>query len=131
MLSQYFFEYTIKFACFNGEEQGLIGSAAYVADITAAGEDVIGAYNCDMIAYAGNDPAPPDLILYVDNNSTDLGCTVETAVADYLPGLLEPIVLIETMGGSDHASFWSYGHPAVCSIEAEAWGSDFCRSGAA
>jgi hypothetical protein len=124
--SQYFFEYTIKFACFNGEEQGLYGSAAYVADIAAAGEDVVGAYNCDMIAYRGNDPAPPDLVLYTNNNSVELAYTLETAVGDYLPDLLEPIVLVEALNASDHASFWNHGYRAICAIEEEAWGADFC-----
>lgn len=126
VMSQYLFEYTVKFACFNGEEQGLIGSAAYVADIAAAGEDVIGVYNCDMISYRGTDPAPPDLILYTNSASENLATTLETAVADYLPGLLEPIVIVEALAASDHASFWNHGYQAICSIEDEAWGDDFC-----
>ena len=52
------FERTIKFACFSGEEQGLVGSAHYVADIHAAGEDVAACFNLDMIAWSGSDPPP-------------------------------------------------------------------------
>ncbi len=126
VLSQYPFEYTIKFACFNGEEQGLVGSAAYVADVAAEGEDVIAAYNCDMISYRGNDTAPPDLVIYTNNASVALATTIESVCNEYLPGLLEPIVIVDAMGSSDHASFWSHGYPAVVSIEDEAWGDDFC-----
>jgi len=126
ILSQYPFEYTIKFVCFNGEEQGLYGSAAYVSDIYSAGEDVIGCYNIDMIAYRGTDPAPPDLILYTDSASAFLAYAVRDACDDYLPGLIEPVVLVEALSASDHASFWNYGYAAICAIEEEAWGSDFC-----
>ncbi|MBD3162597.1 MAG: M28 family peptidase [Candidatus Eisenbacteria bacterium] len=126
ILSQYFFEYTIKFVGFNGEEQGLYGSAAYVADIAAAGEDVVGCFNMDMIAYRGNDPAPADLIIYTNNNSLPIAQTLETAINDYLSDVLEPVLLIEAIGASDHASFWNYGYQAILAIEEEAWGQDFC-----
>ncbi|MGD8397198.1 MAG: M28 family peptidase, partial [Candidatus Eiseniibacteriota bacterium] len=126
IMSQYLFEYTIKFACWNGEEQGLVGSGAYVADIAAQGENVIGAFNMDMIAYRGTDPAPPDLIIYTNTASQGLATTLETACNDYVPGALEPVVLLETLSASDHASFWNHGYQAILAIEEEAWGADFC-----
>ncbi len=126
VLSQYAFHYTIRFIGFNGEEQGLYGSAAYVADIAAAGEDVVGCYNFDMIAYRGTDPAPADLVIYTDNNSLELAQTLEDACLTYFPNDLEPLVTVSSMSGSDHASFWNYGYKAICGIEDEAWGGDFC-----
>jgi hypothetical protein len=126
VMSQYLFEYTIKFALWNGEEQGLVGSEAYVAQMAAAGEQIIGAFNMDMIAYRGTDPAPPDLILYTNPSSMFLANTLATACDDYVPGTLEPIVLNESLGASDHASFWQFGYDAILAIEEEAWGSDFC-----
>lgn len=126
VMSQYLFDYTMKFACFNGEEQGLRGSAAYVADIAAAGEDVIAAYNADMIAYRGTDPAPPDMIIYTDPASTLLATTLHDATQTYLPDVLEPIVIHESVGMSDHESFWTHGYPAVFVIESEVFGGDFC-----
>jgi hypothetical protein len=125
VMSQYRFQYTVKFAAFNGEEQGLVGSQAYVANLVAAGEDVVGVFNCDMIAYRGTDAAPPDLVIYTNGNSQALATTLADAAGTYLPGLLEPIVHVETMSGSDHASFWWQGYRAVCSIESEPWGTDF------
>jgi hypothetical protein len=125
-MSEHLFEYTLKFACFNGEEQGLVGSGAYVADIAAAGEDVIGVFNMDMIAYRGSDPAPPDLYIYTDTGSQALAATLSDAVSLYTPGLLDPVVVVEAMGASDHASFWSYGYDAILAIEADVWGGDFC-----
>lgn len=126
VMSQYLFQYTIKFACFNGEEQGLVGSAAYAADVAAEGEDIVGVFNCDMIAYRGTDPAPPDLVIYTNTNSQPLATTLQTAINTYTPGLIQPVVLVEALSGSDHASFWDHGYRAICSIEDEAWGSDFC-----
>lgn len=126
VLRQYLFQYTVKFACFNGEEQGLVGSAAYAADVATAGEDIVGVFNCDMIAYRGTDPAPPDLVIYTNTNSQSIAAILQTAVNTYTPGLLQPVVTVEALSGSDHASFWDHGYKAICSIEDEAWGSDFC-----
>jgi hypothetical protein len=127
VMKDYLFQYTIKFACFNNEEQGLIGSDAYCATIAGQGEDVIGVYNCDMIAYRGTDAAPPDLVVYTNTASLPLSTTISNVIATYLPGQLTPVVINDAgMTGSDHSSFWARNWKAVCSIEDEAWGSDFC-----
>lgn len=126
VLSQYPFHYTIKLVGFSGEEQGLYGSAAYVADIAAQGEDVIVCFNLDMIAYAGYDPYPPDLIIYTNNNSLEYAQLMEDAILEYVPQYVEPVVVNEAIGASDHASFWQYGYKAILGIEEEAWGPDFC-----
>jgi hypothetical protein len=126
ILRQYPFSYTIKFALWNGEEQGLVGSGEYVQDIAAAGEDVIAAFNMDMIAYRGTDAAPADLVIYTNSASQPYANILATACNDYVPGTLQPIVRVENLSGSDHYSFWSYGFRAVTAIEDEAWGDDFC-----
>jgi hypothetical protein len=126
VMSQYLFQYTIKFACFNEEEQGLVGSAAYVNDIAQQGENVIAVYDADMIAYRGTDPAPPDLVIYSNSASQSIATTLADAANTYAPGQLEPIIHVEALEGSDYASFWHHNYKAVCGIEDEAWGSDFC-----
>jgi len=126
VLSQYPFHYTIKLVGFSGEEQGLYGSLAYCADIAALGEDVIACFNLDMIAYAGDDPYPPDLIIYTNNSSMEYAQLMEDAVLEYVPQYIEPVILIDTIGASDHAAFWQYGFQAILGIEEEAWGPDFC-----
>ena len=125
VLADYDFERTIKFACFAGEEQGLVGSEAYVQDIFNAGMNVVGCFNFDMIAWSGSDTLPPDLIIYTDSGSTALANTLRDAALYYLPSDLEPIIIHEALSASDHASFWQYGYDAICGIEEEAWGSDF------
>jgi hypothetical protein len=126
VLSQYSFYYTIKFVGFNSEEQGLIGSDAYCAYIASQGEDVINCFNFDMIAYAGVDTPPPDLVIYTNTNSTSFANLLSDACLEFVPGLVEPVVINENISGSDHYSFWSEGYCAVTGIEDEAWGDDFC-----
>ncbi len=126
IMSQYQFQYTVKFAGFNCEEQGLIGSAAYVAQIASQGENVVGVYDADMIAYRGTDTGAADLVVYTNPASQPLANTLATCISDYVPGTLEPVIHVDTLEGSDYASFWHHGYPAICAIEDEAWGTDFC-----
>jgi len=126
VLSQYRFQYTVKFAAFNNEEQGLVGSAAYCNTIAGQGENVIAVFNADMISYRGTDPAPADLIIYTNNNSQPIATILEQAADTYVANLIDPVVVVEALEASDHASFWAHGWRAVCAIEEEAWGSDFC-----
>ncbi len=126
VLSQYAFQYTIKFVGFSGEEQGLVGSAAYVDYIASQGEDVVACFNCDMISYAGTDPAPPDLIIYTNSASLSYAQLVRDACLEYVPQGVEPVIVEEAISASDHASFWDHGYKAILGIEEEAWGADFC-----
>jgi hypothetical protein len=128
ILSQYNFEKTIRFVTFAGEEQGLVGSQAYVQYLYNAGTRVIGSFNWDMIAWSGTDPLPPDLVIYADNNprSQAMANKIAEAITTFLPAALEPDIDISpSMTGSDHSPFWDMGWPAICGIEEQAWGPDF------
>ena len=128
IMSQYQFEYTVRFVAFSGEEQGLYGSEDFVEDLLIAGTSVIGSFNYDMIAYSGDDPWPPDLVIYTDNNPLSLAMAnkVAEAILAFVPNSVEPDVDINpSMGSSDHGPFWDAGLPAVCGIEEQAWGPDF------
>lgn len=128
ILSQHSFEYTIRFVAFAGEEQGLYGSEDYVANLQQANARLVGCFNYDMIAYSGNDPLPPDLIIYSDFNprSLDMAEKIADAVYTFVPTAVEPVLVINpTMGSSDHGPFWDVGWPAICGIEERAWGPDF------
>ena len=52
IFSQFSFARTIEYIAFGAEEQGLHGSAHYVAQAQAAGEDIICALTMDMIGYS-------------------------------------------------------------------------------
>ena len=128
ILSQYNFEMTIRFVGFAGEEQGLVGSEDYVQDLLAAGTNVIGCFNFDMIAWSGSDPPPPDMVLYADGNplSQAMAYKVAEAITTFVPTGLEPDIDINpSMGSSDHGPFWDVGWPAICGTEEQAWGPDF------
>ena len=125
VLSGFEFDYTIKFVGFNGEEQGLYGSRAYTAWINSQGEDVVGCFNLDMIAYRGNDPGLADFYIYTDPGSMALAQILSDACLAFVPEL-EPVIREEALGASDHAAFWDYGYAALMGIEDRVWSSDFC-----
>ena len=52
IFSQFSFPRTIEYIAFGAEEQGLHGSAHYVAQAQAAGEDIVCALTMDMIGYS-------------------------------------------------------------------------------
>jgi len=118
------FTRTLKFVAFNGEEQGLRGSHAYVATVAGQGEEIAGVYNADMIAYRGDDPAPPDVWMFPNPESVFLTDVFVDAIDLYLPGLLEPVIGGYGITASDHASFWNYGYPAILVIEARQIGGE-------
>lgn len=70
--------------CFSREEQGLIGSKAYVEEAYQRGDNRVAALNFDMIGYADINPEDVDIIC--DTESQWLGDAYEQAVAMYVPG---------------------------------------------
>lgn len=119
LLGQRDFDCTLRFVLFTGEEQGLRGSAAYVAEIAAAGDDVRGVLNLDMIA-CDSDTAPI-LDLHARSaitGSLEIAETFSQVVAAY--GLdLTPNILVDDWLGdySDNKSFWNQGYAAILAIE--------------
>jgi hypothetical protein len=121
IFTQYNSEYTIIYALWDEEEQGLIGSDYYAQQAFNAGDSIMGVINLDMITYDSNNNNIADLhtrpigtsIFLKDkmveiNNLYNLGLTLD----------------IKNPGGSgsDHWSFWNYNFGAILLIED---GSDF------
>jgi hypothetical protein len=120
------FQKTIRFALFAGNEQGLLGSEAYVAGLPGT-ETCLGVLDADMIGWEGSDPWPPDLVIYTndDPNSIALANKIAEAIALFVTDLLEPVVIQDpTMVYADHAPFWDGGMPAALAMEAEVWSPD-------
>jgi len=119
------FESTIQFICFNGEEQGLVGSEHYVEDVVIPTNlDVRGVINLDMIAYVA--PAYPlwDVNVYSDLLvSSDLGVHFARCVGDYTSCTDYLVQTTEPTYGSDHFWFAQHGYPAVFGIDAQLWGA--------
>jgi hypothetical protein len=122
LLDQYWFEKTIRFVFFTGEEQGLLGAKAYAQDVYDNGENIVGVFNMDMIGY-DSDPYPtlPTLRIHTRNSyAPDLAIanTFVDVVNTYgLSGLLTPIIDQDGITASDHAAFWSKGYAGVLAIE--------------
>jgi len=112
------FEKTIRFICFTGEEQGLLGSYAYAVGAVVRGDTIDAVVNLDMIAYESDG---------LDVIELHAGTTVAAsgAIADafmnvnttYGLGFTPEKVTTGSSYSSDHASFWSLGYPAILAIE--------------
>jgi photosystem II stability/assembly factor-like uncharacterized protein len=109
------FEATLRFVCFSREEQGLVGSGAYVRDAYARGDSIVAALNFDMIGYV--DVAPEDIDVIYNTPSAWVAQAYEAAAGLYVPDLPVITKLMPGLSASDHASFWNYGYPATCNIE--------------
>jgi len=111
--------YTVRLVFFTGEEQGMLGSTAYAADVAAAGEEVVGVVNLDMIAWDG--AYGPDFDIHthlagVENDSDALGRLMAATVESYDLDLI-PQVIANGTTYSDHSPFWNHGYAAILSIE--------------
>jgi photosystem II stability/assembly factor-like uncharacterized protein len=111
------FEKTIKFCLWTGEEQGLLGSEAYAADASANGDNIIGVFNFDMIAYDGNDDNVGELHCGTMTSSIALGDLMEDVLADYSINIITQFITYGSTDRSDHASFWEFNYPAMLGIE--------------
>ncbi|MBI5001677.1 MAG: M20/M25/M40 family metallo-hydrolase [Euryarchaeota archaeon] len=116
-LSQYRFNHTIRFIAFAGEERGMIGSKNYAMLESAAGTNISGVINLDMVGY---NPAPASNLLRVRTNipSENLANFTNDTAAKYQDLIgLQMNKVVDTTANSDHTSFWPYGYQAVHLIE--------------
>jgi hypothetical protein len=112
--------YTIKYICFAGEEQGLRGSLAWVADAYSRGLNIQAALNFDMVAWwtTGVDF---DTEIEVNQASAWLGSAIVDAVNTYTDMRYE-LHIYDGAWWGDHASFWQYGYAAANHEESWDWG---------
>ncbi len=104
--------YTIIYALWDEEEIGLVGSYHYANRAHTVNENILGVVNLDMIAWDSNNDMVFDIYASSVGKSLDLA-RLSSALADYFPFNLAPVVLPVGGGRSDHASFWNYGFSAV------------------
>lgn len=112
------FACTIRYILVTGEEQGLLGSEAYVN--TVSSDPILGAFVLDMIAYNSDTQPIVELTTRTNANggSADqpLSAAVKTAINNYAIAL-QPEDAPDNSAVSDHASFWQAGFPAIMVIE--------------
>lgn len=112
LLSNIDLDYTVRFAAWDEEEIGLIGSEFYAQQAYMNGDHIMGVINLDMIAWDTDN----NLVYSLGTNvaSTQLTNDFLTTTTLYQPGLSNNFTNITA---SDHASFWQYDFPAILLIE--------------
>ncbi len=123
ILSLYEFEGTVRFVAFAGEEQWMVGSSAYAAAASSAGENIVAAINLDMFLHPGWDNQEPDPDYDIDiggNNASQwLAQTLADKYTTYTPIDFE--VHNDDDFVSDQWAFWQYGYDAIGLIENTPW----------
>ncbi len=121
------FDATLVFACWAGEEQGLVGSTAYVRQLAADGVVVEAALNDDIVGNvrggSGTVESTSVRVYSVgpeDSPSRALARYVRAAAALYVPAHRIRLMAREDRfgRGSDHSAFTQSGYPAVVFREA-------------
>lgn len=121
VLAPHTFAYTIRFCFFAGEEQGLYGSQAYAESLHAAGANILGVINLDMIGYDGNGDGVVEVHTGHTLASQALGRVLVRNMQRYAPSLRPSLFAERAIWASDHAPFWRLGYPALQVIEDRSW----------
>ena len=108
-MSQYQFESTIRFICFNAEEDDQIGSKDYVSShVIPNGENIVGMINIEMILRPGSDVNPNTVIdaeLEAQSKhppSVALARVFQQVARDYVPALTVNDTIIDCRSTSDN-----------------------------
>ncbi len=117
VMSDYEFEYSIRYIAFSGEEQGLYGSEHYAQLARNQGDSILGVINGDMIAYSDIQPETLEVFAKTYNPPCEPFADFFIAAADTYTTLLTNKRMTTTMVYSDHAPFWDQGYLALCNIE--------------
>jgi len=123
IFTQYQSKYTIIYALWDEEEQGLIGSAYYAQQAHNAGDSIMGVINMDMIAWDNDNDGVGEIHIRNYANSTSLKDIMVQVNTTYSVGVI-PSIINPGATASDHASFWNNGYGALLLIE-EYYGGDF------
>jgi len=123
IFSQYNSDYTIVYALFDEEEQGLVGSSYFAQQAYNNGDSILGVINMDMIAWDSNNDYIAEIHTKPIGNSVQLANHMVAVNTDYNIGAVLQIMNPGSTA-SDHSSFWNYGYSANMLIE-RYFGGDF------
>jgi Zn-dependent M28 family amino/carboxypeptidase len=113
IMSEYSFNFTIRFIAFSGEEQGLLGSYAYAEEAYNKHESIIAVLNADMIGFTwiGSDGKKGNIF---ENEASKWIVNFTIAVSQlYYDYIGITLTRLGGSGGSDHYSFWQFQYDAV------------------
>ena len=118
IMENHAFDRTIRFVIFTGEEQGLLGSEKYAQTAHAAGDNIVGVLNLDMIGWDGNQDRAFNLYVRpAVSGDRAVAATFTNVVGTYGITNVVPAIIEERVDWSDHAPFWDRGYAAACGIE--------------
>jgi hypothetical protein len=123
IFSKYAFKYTVVYALWDQEEEGLIGSRYYVGKMQSAQSDILGVLNIDMIGWDGDSDNLADIHTKDIANSDSLANQIININTLYNLSL-NPVIYNPGSSNSDHDVFWSAGYSAIWLIEAY-YGNEF------
>lgn len=103
---------TVRIVLFDAEEIGLLGSAAYVAELATSGESIGCVVNVDMIGWETPPTAGRFWYAFSDGSRDWAGLGVE-AIDLFTPEARPITTNFGDAGRSDSASFWDAGRCAV------------------
>ena len=111
ILSNYETSYTIIYALWDEEEQGIRGSIYHASLANDSNEDILGVINIDMIGWDSNDDRVILINTQSEPNSIPLSNQALSVIEEYELNLVPEIVLPGS--GSDNLPFWYFGYSAI------------------
>jgi hypothetical protein len=123
IFTQYSSKYTIIYALWDEEEQGLVGSNYYAQQAALAGDSIMGVINMDMTAWDNDNDSVVEIHVRPIANSLALKDKVIEVNTNYTIGLTASVQNPGTTA-SDQAAFWNNNYGALLLIE-EYYGGDF------
>lgn len=124
VLSNFEFNRTIKFVAFSGEEQGLLGSGAYVKETYENNEKILTEFNADGIGYSETAEGGKKVSLSYTNDADWIVNKIKEVNDNQGIGFNIRLAWIMRPGGvlriSDFYDFVLYGYKAVSFWQSEA-----------
>jgi len=121
ILQNYSTKYSVIYALWDEEEQGLVGAFNYAFRARENSENIVGVINMDMIGWDSNDDGRFWVNVRDTANSVHMSDRMIQIHDQYNIGLSPQ--LLNPGSGSDNVAFWLYGFPAI-GIE-EMYGEDW------
>ncbi|MFD0963114.1 M28 family metallopeptidase [Pseudofulvibacter geojedonensis] len=120
MLAPHCLDKTLIYALWDEEEIGLRGSRAHAQALKAAGANVLGVMNIDMMAFDGDDDNDFDIDVRNIAGSVAFKDQIVAVLNDTTYGFnLNVNVVNPGTGASDHGSFWNEDYSAL--LFGESW----------
>jgi len=120
ILSQYSFNYTIRFITFSGEEQEFYGSYMYARDVYQQGDNIIAVIDLDEIGYASTTVGGRILDFYVPERCMWIGDFAQTVSTLYRNQTNRTSIACPHLeGASDYQTFVYYGYDAAMIVNRE------------